>query len=168
MKRKERREFDQIVERYLPRTSDEEAESARDRLFQVLRHRHLLQEAIDNFKVPQAITKLVSLSYVDQLVLTSTYLLHGEESSSLAIADKVHELSAREIDEGAIFVSLDRLERGGLISARPFEEPPEGYKAVLVFQITEDGKSLLPDIVTGARRLVDALKDFASPKIEGE
>jgi len=70
-------------------------------------------------------------------------------------------LTPREIDEGAIFVSLDRLERGGLVSARPDEAPPPGFKLQLVFSITEDGKSMLPDIVAGAQRLVQALKDFA-------
>ena len=49
------------------------------------------QELIDNFQVPEAITKtkLVALSYVDQLVLTATYILHGEDASPLGIAEKV-------------------------------------------------------------------------------
>src|SRR5262245_60846895 len=100
MKRKERRDFDRIVERYLPRTSEEELESARDRLFQVLKKRHMLQEAIDNFKVPEAITrtKLFSLSYVDQLVLAATYVMRDETASAIGISEKVLELTPREVD----------------------------------------------------------------------
>src|SRR5215472_14291454 len=93
MKRKERKEFDQIVERYLPRVSDKEIESARGRFTLMLRQRHELQEALDNFRTPEPVTesKYVSLGLIDQLVLTSVYLLQGD-GSTLGIAENVNEL----------------------------------------------------------------------------
>jgi len=63
MKRKERKEFDEIVERYLPPVTDEEVESARGRFLLMVRQRHELQEALDNFRTPEPVTesKYVSL-----------------------------------------------------------------------------------------------------------
>ena len=73
MKRKERKEFDQIFERYLPRVLDKEMESARGRFMLMLKQRRELQEALDNFRTAGPLTesKFVSLGLVDQLVLTS-------------------------------------------------------------------------------------------------
>jgi hypothetical protein len=97
----------------LPRSSKKEAVAARDRFLLLLKQRHELQEALDNFRTPEPVTdsKFVSLGYLDQLTLTATYLLHGE-GTSLSIGEKVNDVTAKIIDLGAVFASLDRLERG--------------------------------------------------------
>jgi hypothetical protein len=73
------------------------------------------QESLDNFRTPEPVTdsKFVSLGYVDPLALTLTaiYLLHGE-GTSLRIGEKVNDVTAKIIDLGAVFASLERLERG--------------------------------------------------------
>jgi hypothetical protein len=75
------REFDEILKRYFPRSKSDEVKAARDRFLLLVKERRTLQEALDNFKssklVPD-ITKYVALGYVDQLVLTTVYLMRGE------------------------------------------------------------------------------------------
>ena len=62
-------------------------------------------------------------------------------------------------DTGAVFISLDRLERGRLISSKPVKV--ESYdEPQLVFSVTAEGKRMLSEVRTGAKRLVEALADF--------
>jgi len=159
MKRKET-DIDEILKRYLPHTAKQEVEAARDRFLMLLRDRHELQDALNNFRTPQVVTnsKFVSLGYVDQLVLTATYLLQGK-GSSLGLADKVNELVSKVFDTGAVFVSLDRLERGGLISSRPSERPED--ESNLVFSVTPEGERMLREVRSAAKQLMEALNDFA-------
>jgi DNA-binding PadR family transcriptional regulator len=163
MSKQEEHNIDQILERYLPRTSEEEVQSARDRFLVFLRERHELQEALDNFRTKEAVndSKFVSLGYVDQLVLTAAYLLRGE-GTTLAIAEKVNELTpGRVIDTGAVFIALDRLERGKLLSTRPKDTPPKGHKPHLLFTVTADGERMLRQVRAGAKILLEALASFA-------
>jgi DNA-binding PadR family transcriptional regulator len=158
--RKKDKDFDEILKRYFPRSKSDEVEAARDRFLLLVKERRTLQEALDNFrsaKLPD-VTKYVSLGYVDQLVLTTIYLLHGE-GTSLQIDEKVSDLTSHIVDTGAVFISLDRLERGQLISSKPvkvqdYDEPQ------LVFSVTAEGKRMLSAVKAGARRLVEALADF--------
>lgn len=90
---------------------------------------------------------------MDQLVLTAIYLLRGE-GSSLAIADKVNEWTSKVFDTGAVFVSLDRLERGLLISSRLTEGLPKGAKPNLSFTVTEEGKRMLGEVRKVAGQLM--------------
>src|SRR6266850_119961 len=161
MKRKETN-IDEILKRYLPHSSNQEIESARDRFLLLLRERHELQEALDNFRTPGPVTKseFVTLGYVDQLVLTAIYLLRGE-GTSLGIADKVNELTAKIFDTGQVFVSLDRLERGRLISSRSVDAQRQGDDPKVVFKITAEGEQMLAEVRAAAKQLMDALEDFA-------
>ena len=159
--RKKDKDFDEILKRYFPRSQKDEIKAARDRFLLLVKERRTLQEALDNFRTPtplDEITKWVSLGYVDQLVLTAVYLLRGE-GTSLRVDEKVSDLTAHIVDTGAVFISLDRLERGKLISTKP--EKVEGYdEPQLVFSITAEGKRMLREVQTGAKRLVELLADF--------
>jgi DNA-binding PadR family transcriptional regulator len=159
--RKKDKDFDEILRRYFPRSENDEIIAARDRFLLLVKQRRTLQEALDNFKsskeVPD-VTKYISLGYVDQLVLTTVYLMRGE-GTSLQIDEKVSDLTSQVVDTGAVFISLDRLERGKLISSRP--EKVEGYEQPqLVFSITAEGKRMLKSVKAGAKQLVEALADF--------
>jgi hypothetical protein len=162
MIRRKKTDFDDLLKRYLPVSSDKEIRSARDRFLVMLRERHELQEALDNFRLPNvgADNKYVSLGYVDQLVLTAIYLLRGE-GTSLGIADKVNELVSRVSDTGAVFIALDRLERGRLIASRRIGAQKGGEDVKVVFAVTPDGERMLKEIRAAARQLADALADFA-------
>lgn len=160
--RRKKTNFDAILKRYLPPSSNKEIESARDRFLVMLRERHELQEALDNFRTPEPITdsKYVSLGYVDQLVLTAIHLLRGE-GTSLGIADKVNILTSKVFDTGAVFVSLDRLERGRLISSRRIGAPEKGADPKVVLTVTAEGQRMLREVRAAAKQLADALEDFA-------
>ena len=160
--RRNKRNFDDILKRYLPPTSNKEIESARDRFLILLRERHELQEALDNFRTSEPISnsKFVSLGYVDQLVLTAIYLLRGE-GTSLGIADKVNALTSKVLDTGTVFLALDRLERGRLISCGPVDTRQEGVDPKIVFNVTAEGEHMLGDVRVAAKQLADALEDFA-------
>ena len=158
--RKKNKDFDEILRRYFPRSKNDEMIAARDRFLLLVKQRRTLQEALDNFRTPEPVTdsKFVSLGYADQLVLTTIYLLRGE-GTSLKIDEKVNDLTSKIIDTGAVFISLDRLERGRLISPRP--EKVEGYdEPQLVFSVTSEGKRMLGEVRAGAKRLVEVLADF--------
>ncbi len=159
--RKKDKDFDEILKRYFPRSQSDEVKAARDRFLLLVKERRTLQEALDNFrssKIVPDVTKWVSLGHVDQLVLTAVYLLRGE-GTSLQIDEKVNDLTAHIVDTGAVFISLDRLERGQLISTKPMKV--EGYdEPQLVFSITAEGKRMLREVRAGAKRLVELLADF--------
>jgi hypothetical protein len=105
-------------------------------------------------------SKFVSLGYVDQFVLTAAYQLRGE-GTSLAIAEKVNDLTpGKVIDTGAVFIALDRLERGPLLSTRAKDTPPKGYKPNLLFTVTADGERMLRQIRAGAKILMEALGEL--------
>jgi Transcriptional regulator PadR-like family len=157
--RKKNKDFDEILKRYFPRSEKDEIKAARDRFLMLVKERRTLQEALDNFRTPEPVTdsKWVGLGYVDQLVLTAIYLLRGE-GTSLRIDEKVNDLTSHVVDTGAVFISLDRLERGRLISSRPQEV--EGYdKPQLVFSLTAEGKRRLSAVKAGAKRLLETLAD---------
>ena len=160
--RRKKTNFDDILKRYLPPSSNQEIESARDRFLVMLRERHELQDALDNFRTPEPITdsKYVSLGYVDQLVLTAVHLLRGG-GTSLGIADKVDTLTSKVFDTGAVFVSLDRLERGRLISSRQIDPPEKGADPKVVLTITAEGQRMLREVRAAAKQLAEALEDFA-------
>ena len=98
------------------------------------------------------------MGYLDQFVLTATYLRQGK-GSSLRLGDKVNEVVSKVFDLGAVFVSLDRLERGGLISLRSSEDPKD--ETNLVFSVTPEGERMLREVRSSAKQLMEALNDFA-------
>jgi hypothetical protein len=159
--RKKDKDFDEILKKYFPRSKDDEMIAARDRFLLLVKERRTLQEALDNFtssKIVPDVTQWVSLAYVDQLVLATIYLLRGE-GTSLQIDEKVSDLTSEIVDTGAVFIALDRLERGGLISSKPVKVPNYD-EPQLVFSVTADGKRMLRSVKAGARRMVEALADF--------
>src|SRR5438067_12586647 len=107
---KKNKDFDEILRRYFPRSEKDEMIAARDRFLLLVKERRQLQEALDNFRSPEPVTdsEYVSLGHVDQLVLTTVYLLHGR-GTSLVIDERVNDLTPKIIDTGAVFISLDRL-----------------------------------------------------------
>jgi hypothetical protein len=158
--RKKNKDFDEILRKYFPRSEKDEMIAARDRFLLLVKERRTLQEALDNFRSPEPVndSKFVGLGYVDQLVLTTIYLLRGE-GTSLQIDERVNDLTPKVIDTGAVFISLDRLERGRLIESKP--ATVKGYdQPQLVFSVTAEGKRMLSAVKTGAKRLVEALADF--------
>ncbi len=157
-------EFDDILERYMPRSSNHEVESARDRFLVALNQRHKLQQAIDNFKLESRVsmteTQYFTLGYIDQLTLMLVHRMRGE-GSSFAIAEEIDNFTGKRIDTGSVFLSLDRMERGGLISSRQVKPEKEGGVIRVLFSLTPRGEQMLKEVRAGAQKLLDALADFA-------
>jgi PadR family transcriptional regulator len=97
----------------------------------------------------------------DQLVLTATYLLHGT-ADAVRIAERVSEMSNREVFVGSMYVALDRLENQGLVrgvEADPDCEPdgkPRRY-----FTVTLAGERVLALAKQRSTAVADFLGDFA-------
>ena len=103
-----------------------------------------------------------SLGQFEQLVLTAAYLLRGE-GYSVTITDKVAEMSAKRVMLGAVYVSLDRLERRGLLTSWFGERRPGrgGGKARRYFKITPAGERALAQTKATAKLLIDALGELS-------
>jgi hypothetical protein len=97
----------------------------------------------------------------DQLLLTAIYLLHGK-ADPVRIAQKVGEMTNREVFVGDIYVALDRLENQGLVrgvDADPACEPdgnPRRY-----FTVTLAGERVLALAKQRSPAVADFLGDFA-------
>ncbi len=66
----------------------------------------------------------------------------GDEAYGVPISEAIEESSGREVAIGSVYVTLERLERRGLVSSRLGEPTPErGLRAKTYFRIT--GKGLL-------------------------
>jgi PadR family transcriptional regulator PadR len=97
----------------------------------------------------------------DQFVLTAIYLLHGK-ADAVAIAQRVGEMSNREVFVGSMYVTLGRLENQGLVrgvEADPACEPdgkPRRY-----FTVTLAGERVLALAKQRSTAVADFLGDFA-------
>ncbi len=65
----------------------------------------------DRFSSPP---RLESLPEFDQMVLTAVFLLHGE-GYAVNIAERVSDMAGKRVLLGSVFISLDRLQRLGLV-----------------------------------------------------
>lgn len=64
----------------------------------------------------------------------------GDDAYGVTIANTIEDASGREIAAGHIYVTLDRLEKKGLVSSRLGESTPErGGRAKTYFQISGEG-----------------------------
>lgn len=83
-----------------------------------------------------------SLSNLEELVLLATAALSGE-AYGVSIHDKLHAAGMRS-SLGAIYTSLERLERKGLVGSELGEASPNrGGKRKRLFRTTPRGKSAL-------------------------
>src|SRR5580765_7960534 len=64
----------------------------------------------------------------------------GEDAYGVPIADTIEAASGRDVAAGSIYITLDRLERKGLVTSRLGESTPErGGRAKTYFQVTGKG-----------------------------
>jgi DNA-binding PadR family transcriptional regulator len=95
-----------------------------------------------------------SLGQFEQLVLTAVLAL-GENAYGVTIHAKVEQLARpKRILLGAIYVTLDRLERKGLLSSRLSDPTPErGGRAKRCYQLEAAGERALQESAMTARRM---------------
>ena len=64
----------------------------------------------------------------------------GDDAYGVPIADTIEAASGREINAGAIYITLDRLEEKGFVTSRLGESTPErGGRAKTYFKVTGQG-----------------------------
>ena len=66
-----------------------------------------------------------TIGHFEQLLLTTIMMLGGE-TYGVPIYDKVCELAEKRVNQGSLYITLDRLEEKGLLSSRlsdPAKEP---------------------------------------------
>jgi hypothetical protein len=154
MKQK-RSEIEELLKKHMATSQD--IEMSRERFLKLQKVRKDLLDAVEKLKAAQAKCDFASLGYVDQLVLTAIHLLQGN-GSNLQIVEKVNKiLKNRTFDRGAVIVSLDNLERGGLIASQPAETPKSSKR--FVFEVTPAGEAMLREVRSAAKQLMEALNE---------
>jgi PadR family transcriptional regulator PadR len=64
----------------------------------------------------------------------------GDEAYGVPISEAIEESSGREVAIGSVYITLDRLERKGLVSSRLGEPTAErGGRAKMYFRVTAKG-----------------------------
>ena len=84
-----------------------------------------------------------SLGELEQLILLAVLRL-DEGAYAVSIGDELRAQASIETPRGAIYVTLDRLERKGMLRSRCGDPTPErGGKAKRYFQVTQNALPLL-------------------------
>ena len=92
------------------------------------------------------------LAGFELLVLLALIRL-GDEAYGVPIAEAIEESSSREVAQGSVYITLERLERKGLVSSRLGEPTAErGGRAKTYFHITAKG---LREVRQARRTLVN-------------
>jgi PadR family transcriptional regulator PadR len=102
------------------------------------------------------------LGEFEQLVLLATLRLRGSANGP-AIAAELEEQAGRRVSRGALYGTLDRLERKGYLdwSLEPGTEERSG-QPLRRFQVTEAGLEILRSAQAAVRRLAAGLEDLLS------
>src|SRR5436189_4089446 len=98
-----------------------------------------------------------------ELLVLLALIRLGDEAYGVPIADAIEDSSGREVAQGSVYITLDRLERKGLVSSRLGEPTAErGGRAKTYFRITAKGLRE----VRQARRTLTNLWDGV-PQLQG-
>jgi PadR family transcriptional regulator len=99
----------------------------------------------------------------EQQVLLAAWRL-GDEAYGTSVRDELEAKTGRDIAQGAIYVTLMRLEKKGLLRSRLSDPTPvRGGKAKRFFEITPAGVAG----VQAARHAMDLLWDGLPKTVEG-
>jgi PadR family transcriptional regulator PadR len=91
----------------------------------------------------------------EQQVLLAVWQ-RGEDAYGTTVRDEIEERTGREVSQGAVYTTLIRLEKKGLLRSRMSDPTPvRGGKAKRYFRITPEGRKG----VEAARAAMDRLWD---------
>ena len=97
-----------------------------------------------------------TLGQFEQIVLTAIHAL-GKDAHSVAIHAKVTELADRIINIGAVYISLDRLNKKGLVSSWTIESEERSGKPKRFYKLEPKGALALKDSMETSKRMIHAL-----------
>jgi len=101
------------------------------------------------------------LGELEQTILLAILRL-GTEAYGVSVRQMIAECTGREITPGALYTTLDRLERKSLVQARDGDPTPErGGRAKRFYTLTRQGKTQLVDAQSSFRRLMEGLELLA-------
>lgn len=99
------------------------------------------------------------LGDLEQLVLLAVMRL-GDDAYAVSVRDEIRRRASRSVSRGAVYVTLDRLERKGLLTSGMGEPTPErGGKAKRLFSLEPDGVAALRASLGEIRNMTAGLAD---------
>ena len=94
-----------------------------------------------------------SLGEFEQIVLLAILRL-GDSAYGVSIRSEIESCARRKTSPGALYTTLERLERKGLLTAWSGEPPPErGGRAMRFYKLTKDVRSRIIDAQSAFSRL---------------
>lgn len=104
-----------------------------------------------------------SLGNLEQLVLLAVLRL-GDGAYAVAVRDAIAERTQTDPSRGAVSVTLDRLERKGLLRSRLGEPTAErGGKAKRLYLLTAPGRQALQASLQGTQAMLQGLPPEIAP-----
>ena len=98
-----------------------------------------------------------SLGEFEQIVLLAIMRL-GDSAYGVSIRNEIETCARRKTSPGALYTTLERLERKGFLTAWTGESTPErGGRAKRFYKLTKDGRSRIVDAQSAFRRLLTGL-----------
>ncbi len=94
-----------------------------------------------------------SLGEFEHMVLLAIMRL-DQHAYGVSIRSEISSCTGRQIAPGALYTTLDRLERKGLVTSRTGDPTPErGGRAKRYYAVTAEGRSLAREVQSALRRL---------------
>jgi len=105
-----------------------------------------------------------TLGEFELLVLLACMRLGDDGAYAVSIVDEIHERTGRDLHRAAVYVTLQRLEKKGLVSTRLGASLPErGGKARRLVHVEAAGRDAVRDSRTALQRMWGGL----GPQLEG-
>lgn len=99
------------------------------------------------------------LGSLEQLVLLAVLRL-GDDAYAVSVRDEIRRRTARSISRGAVYTTLDRLQRKGYLRSELGDPTPErGGKARRMFTLEPDGQTALQESLSELQRMARGLDD---------
>jgi len=100
-----------------------------------------------------------TLGQFEQIVLAAVMSLR-DNAYGVTIHAKVSEMAEKDVNMGAVYVSLERLQEKGFISSSLSDPTPErGGKAKRFFTVERDGALALKESVETSQRVAEAFNE---------
>ena len=96
------------------------------------------------------------------MLVLAALLRLGDEAYGVPVRQEIEERTGRTVSIGAVYTTLDRLERKGLVRSRAGSPTPtRGGRRKRMFQVLPPGSRALKDSVGALSRMVEGLLPVA-------
>lgn len=103
-----------------------------------------------------------ALGDLEQLVLLAVVRL-DPDAYAVSVRNEIEARAGRKVSRGAVYVTLDRLERKGLLRSAMSDPTPErGGKAKRIFVVEPAGMAAVKATLEGLDRMMEGLGDRIS------